>query len=320
MSWYRLGLLLCGAALGAESVAAETVRFAAPGLDRWNYPFAGNGAEQEARLFSALGNEGLDERDAQFIVAFDTANGGSSAIPVGLGAASYQIQSVTLRATVSSVVGQPAYDGSNDSFATYLAPEAAAYVPDADAGRPIELFGVGFVAGYSRFGFGPTDGAPPAYEEGNAFGFGPPTGRYVHPLAFDSVGQPILVSNNVDYLNAGAAGFEAAPFAIGATSLNAGDELAVGTELTFSVDIASPAILNYLQDGLDGGQLGFVLSTLSLSDNFARLYTREFPGGSPVTLDIEYSVVPEPNALVLAALTYAVLAGVMWRQWRRSST
>lgn len=316
MQWRWSGSFLL-ALMFAPSAFGETVTFSAPSLDRWSYPFAGNGAEQEARLFSALGTEGFDERDSQFVLAFDTTSAGSSAIPAGLGAGNYQIQSVKVTATVSSLVGTPAYDGSHDAYTTYLPDDAAAHVADPDAGRPLELFGAGFVAGYSSFGFGATDGAPPAYEEGNPFGFGPPTGRYVHPLAFDAVGQPQLVSNNIDYLNGGAAAFEATPFAVGVSSLAEGAPLAVGTQLSFDVNVADPAVLGYLQAGLNDGQLGFVLSTLAFSDSFPRLYTKEFPGGSPVTLEIEYTAVPEPSTLALAAVFVA--GGCVLSHLRRRS-
>ncbi len=319
MSWFRNALWACLVGVCVASAHAETATFDAPGIDRWSYPFAGNGSEQEARIFSALGTEGFDERDAQFIVAFDTTAGGSSSIPAFKGALNYEITSVKLTATVSSLVGAPTYDGTHDNFQTYLATDAAAYVPDADAGRPIELFGAAFVGGYTEFGFGPTDGAPPAYEEANPFGFGPPNGRYVHPVAINELGERTMASNNVDYFNGGADGWDATPYAVGTSSLNAGDPLAVGTELTFDVNLSDPAILDHMRQSLNDGQLGFVFSTLALSNDFPRLYTKEFPGGSPVTLQVEYRVVPEPNTLVLSGLTFAAVGCVVLRQWRRKS-
>lgn len=311
-------LTLCLLAAWSQSTLAETTTFSTPSLDRWSYPFAGNGSEQEARLFSALGAEGFDERDSQFVIAFDTAHDGSVLIPAGLGAANYQIQSLRLTATASSVVGAPAYDGTHDVFSTYLAPDAAGYQADGDVGRPIELFGAGFVGGYSTFAFDTsTDGAPPAFEENNPFGFGPPTGRYVHPLAYDSNGQPLLVSNNVDYLNGGVAAFEAEPFAVGVADLTIGSLLATGTELTFEVNLSDASIVEYLQSGLDQGQLGFVLSTLATSDNFSRLYTKDFPAGSPVRMELDVTVVPEPSTMSLLAVTMLALSSVVWGQLRR---
>lgn len=311
-----LALLLL---LPMSAVRAATVSFAAPSLDRWNYPFAGNGAEEEARIFSALGTDGFDERDATFLLAFNTVAGGSAAIPTGLGAAGYTIQSVKVTATVSSLVGAPTYDGTHDTYTTYLPTDAAGYVADGDVGRPIELFGAGFAAGYSEFGFDPANGVPPAFEESNAFGFGPPNGRYVHPIAFDAGGVAKRVSNNIDYLNGGAAAFEATPFAAGTSSLAEGSAFVVGTELTFDVNVADPAIQGYLQAGLDKGQLGFVISTLATSDAFPRLFTKEFAGGSPVTLEIEYTAVPEPGSVGLLAVTLAGLSCVIWGQMRRRS-
>ncbi len=314
-----LAYAFCLALLASPAVVtAEKITFSAPGLDRWNYPFAGNGSEEEAPIFGALGEEGFDERDGQFIVAYDSANGGSGSIPAGLGAANYQIASVKLVATVSSVLGQPIYDGTYDAVATYFPDTAAGHVADSDAGRPVELFGVGFIAGYSSFAFGvPTDMAPPAYEENNPRGFGPPTGRYVRPISFDVNGDPVSVANNVDYLNDGAAGFESSPFAVGVSSLAPGANLVAGTELTFDVDLSNPAILGYLQSGLDKGQLGFVLSTLGHSDDYSRLLAKEFAGGNPVRMEIEVTAVPEPSSLTLLAVTFVALGGVVWSQLRR---
>jgi hypothetical protein len=314
-----LAYAFCLALLASPAVVtAEIINFAAPGLDRWNYPFAGNGSEIEAPVFSALGEEGLDERDGQFIVAYDTVAGGSESVPAGLGAANYQIASVKLVATVSSVSGTPLYDGSYDAVATYFPEAATGFVADSDAGRPIELHGAGFVAGYSSFAFGvPTDNAPPAYEEDNPRGFGPPTGRYVRPISFDANGDPISVANSVDYLNDGAGGFESSPFAVGVSSLAPGAGLAVGTELTFDVDLSNPAILEYLQSGLDQGQLGFVFSSLGLSDNYSRLLAKEFTGGNPVRLELDVTAVPEPSSISLLAVSFVALGGVVWSQLRR---
>lgn len=314
-----VAVLLVGA-LGAlpRAVLAESVVFNGPDLDRWDYPFAGNGSEPEAPLFAALGEDGLDERDGQFIVAFDTVNGGSAPIPAGLGGGKYQINSAKLIATVSSVVGQPLYDGTYDTVATYFPDTAAGYLADSDAGRPLDLFGAGFIAGYSSFAFGmPTDNAPPAYEENNPRGFGPPTGRYVHPLGFDAGGNPVSVANNVDYLNDGAAAFESNPFAVGVSAVAPGTALAAGTELTFEIDLSNQAIVGYLQSGLDQGQLGFVFSTLGSSDNYVRLATKELAGGSPVRLELEVTAVPEPSSVALLAVTLALMLGVVWAQLRR---
>lgn len=79
-------------------------------LDRWMYPFAFTGGTRDlAPTFGAVGTPGFDNRDAQFLIGFDT----SSTVPVGQGAANYQINSVTVRAMVGSPAGfeyDPTYD------------------------------------------------------------------------------------------------------------------------------------------------------------------------------------------------------------------
>ena len=112
-----LAFLVCVAGL---SEAAEI----SVGLDRWMYPFAFTGGTRNlSPTFGAVGTPGFDNRDAQFLIGFDT----SAVIPAGQGADNYQINSITVRAMVGAPSGFE-YDPTYDPFRAYLPdtdPEAA---------------------------------------------------------------------------------------------------------------------------------------------------------------------------------------------------
>src|SRR6187551_2807641 len=72
-----LNLIAAALAALAGTAAASPIDadFGAPTLDRWMYPFnMSPGSELTAHTFGALGIEGFDDRDSQFIVGFDTAD------------------------------------------------------------------------------------------------------------------------------------------------------------------------------------------------------------------------------------------------------
>ena len=62
-------LLAAGTAFG-QSI---TGTIDAPSIDRWNYPFASQpGTETSVPTFAALRQAGFDDRDAQFLIGFNT--------------------------------------------------------------------------------------------------------------------------------------------------------------------------------------------------------------------------------------------------------
>lgn len=299
----------CGAAsaLVGPAASADTARFDQPASDRWMYPFSFTpGTRTVAPTFGAVGSDGFDDRDGQFLVGFNTAG----LVPTGLGAGSYQITSARL--TVTDSGGGIVYDNSYDLVSTYLAPAT-----DADAGRPIEVHGVGFRNGYTRLGFGPNDGAPPAYEESSPFG--PPGGpaegvRHAFPLGFDAAGNGIDVSNNV------ADGFESNPWALGVNStLTPGSVAPADSTFTFDLNLSDPNVLGYLQDALNDGTLGLMVTSLhpatqQSAEGTPRFYTKENvlhdPGSGfflAPQLEVQYTIVPEPGTAGLLALAGTAL-------------
>ena len=128
-----------GFAAGGAGAGPVTTVFSQPTLDRWMYPFNGTpGTRPEASVFGSVLYSGFDDRDAEFLVGFDTT---SVAAP-GQGAGNYVISALRIRATISQG-DRFVYDPTWDSVATSYDPTDPLYVPDSDAGKPIEIFACG---------------------------------------------------------------------------------------------------------------------------------------------------------------------------------
>lgn len=284
---------LCGIS-GALKAATISV-----GLDRWMYPFAFTGGTRDlSPTFGAVGTPGFDNRDAQFLIGFDT----SSVIPTGQGAQQYQINAVTVRTMVGAPSGFE-YDPTYDAFRTYLSDTDPEALDDADVGRPIELFGVGFRNGYTQFSFGANDNQPPGFEESSPFGAQHVGTRNAYPLSFVSAGSGIDVSNNIDDR------IESHPWAIGSAALAPGAPVTDNTSFAFAIDLANADVRSYLQRGLNDGTLGFAISSMHAASQAGgppvpQFLTRENTGAgaAPAVLEIDYQIVPEPASLGLAAV------------------
>jgi hypothetical protein len=269
----------CGPAAAQPLMA----NFASPALDRWMYPFNSTpGAEFTAPVFAALLQPGFDDRDAQNLVGFDT----STQIPTGLAPSAYRLSSVRLVATVANDV-EWAYDGTFDSVTTSYAEGDPERTTDADAGKPVELFGAGYRAGWTA----------QTFRESSAFSTLPPVVqpaegcRNVFAAVFDSVGAATDTSRQVRQR------FEAPPMAVGRNpALTPGQPVPVNSTLTFDVNLCDAAARAYIQRALSEGVLNLVVTSLSPatggpgggSGEYPRLYTREHPlgAGRTVTLSI----------------------------------
>jgi hypothetical protein len=300
--------------LGGASAASALGASADAAYDRWMYPFNSTpGARTTAPTFGSLDPGPFDNRDGQLHVGFDTASAG---VTPGLGPERYEITSV--RVTVTHFQGSFVYDGSYDSYQTYDGTLA-----DADAGRPIELHGLGFRSGFSSLELSPGVPGPPGFEETDAYAFGDPTAegvRNAYPIAPDGAD----VSNNVD------GGFESEPWAVGqAMGLSPGDDVvegvagvSAGTTFAFELDLGDPAVLAYLRQGLDAGLLGFAITSLHATSEEGGtnpvFYTRDDfdPAAIPPTLEIDYTL-PEPSPSLLGGGSLLTL--VLLRRRRRGS-
>ncbi len=221
-----------------------------PVIDRWMYPHNAAPCDRPAAsVFATFGDAAeVDTRHAQLLLGWDTA----SLVPSGLGPARYLISRCRITLTINR--GQLFFhDPTPDPIATHLAPNHPSFQPDADPGRPIELFGVGFRNGYDAGRFDQcADFGPNRTGERNAYAVGP-----------SSEGRLVDVSNNVGKTNAAWAPFEVEPFAIGQTSeAQPGQLVPSGAKMTFDLNLANPFVLAYLQDALNTGRLRFMVSSL----------------------------------------------------------
>jgi hypothetical protein len=270
-AWVGTGLGIAVVPATAQTIEAAYDR---PARDRWNYPFNFQpGARASASVFRVpLDQPGFDDRDAEFIVGFDTA----ADIPTGLSLESYRIESVVVTATVE-IGDQFIYDESFDSYRSLLATTDGEYQPDADGGRPVELFGVGYRNGFTLMTwqenspFGGTPVVPPAQGARNAF-----------PAVFDAAGVATDVSNSLKER------FDPQPMAIGtAAGVAPGSLVPADTTMAFAVDLSEPTTVAYLRRGLAAGRLHFVLTSMQATEggpgggsgdpNYPVFYTKENP-------------------------------------------
>lgn len=251
----RSKTLLFGAllALAAGPASSFVVVYDPPDVDRWNYLFnATPGTRTNAPIFGAFQTAGaFDERDGQMLVIFDTF----PEVSAGRPESAYQIYGATLildRSPTNSWV----YDATYDGYRTYLAlenPSDPQALPDTDAGRPIELYGVG----YRQAGLDAT-----TYDE-TGTAFGPPgmvaRTRYAYPN--DHLAHPTLfgtrdVSNNV------LDRFDPTPFGVGVIP-GATPGTTVSGAGTVEIDVAvTPAVRAYLRNRLAKGSVDLMVTSL----------------------------------------------------------
>jgi hypothetical protein len=275
-------------ALAAPVASAAPITFTPPTGDRWMYPFnATPGTRTSGSTFGAAGDPQFDDRDAQVFVHFDTAG----LIPSGAGASSYVISSARLTMTLQTGVDE--YDPTYDSYTTYTVDE------DADAGRPFELYGVGYRYGFTTMTFAET----------SPFALGSPVGENLRSAyANDNAGGATRdVSNNL------AGGFDPTPFALGALSgVTPGDAVAAGSAVTFDMAL-TPDVVAYLQGRLDLGRVDLMLTSIHAAAQggpvtFPIWWLEEGGAANAAVLELDVQVVPEPAAGALAALGLGLVA------------
>ncbi len=300
-------LLAASSGLSAASFGENyTLDLVAPTIDKWIYPFASNGGgpRPSGSSFGAIGSAGFDDRDAQLFAAFDT-----STVPAGRGSANYHILSATFMLTVAS--GDSfRFDGSYDPVTTY-GPTGVAINGD-DAGRPVELYGAGYRNGFTSASV--EENTPFRPVSAPAEG-----GRSIYPTDF-AMGASIDgasrdVSNNV------TAAFDPVPFAIGQIApadLNPDGTAKEDATIVFTLNLANPDVLRYLQLSLNEGRVSFLATSLHPAAQggptvYPTYYTKEnLLGGTPGQLDLQVQVVPEPSAVTMALCGFGIfVAG--WR-------
>ena len=229
-----------------------------PAGDKWMYWMSdGNGMRTSASVYGAYGTNdyadyNFDDRHGQMFLDFDT----TSLIPGGQGATNYTVNFLKIRLVVN--YGDVfRYDPTFDVLPTYRGTQA-----DGDLGRPIELYGVGYRAGFSRETF--RENSP--YQATSTFGNRAVRNAY----AMDFInGAPTDVSNNVDE------NFEVRPWSVGQITghldingtfsplnLSPGATVPLDAVMVFTVDLSDPSIRSYVQEGLNAGRLHFMITSL----------------------------------------------------------
>ncbi len=243
--------LLAPLAWGALAGAPISASYDTPALDRWNYPFNPvPGARTNAACFGTAGYTEFefDDRDALFLIGFDTG----ADIPAGEDPARYRITSAVITATIGA--GDAfRYDPTYDPFNTHLNEEDPDFIADADAGRPLELFGAAFRNGFTSATF--LENSP----HGDAFGLGVRNAYSTDYIGFDPMSgvPPRDVGNNVKDR------FDPSPFAIGQTTdASVGGLVPSDAVFTFTLNVDQPAVSAFLRDGLASGRLRFQISSL----------------------------------------------------------
>ncbi len=327
MSWRTFLAALVSTQLGVSSLTAGTVTaWTRPDFDRWMYPFnAAPGIRNLAPTFGAVGEDGFDDLDGQFVIGFNTsANGIPTAAEIPSGQR-LQIKSVTVSAT--HFQGGVIYDPTFDPYQSYLPTLDADYLGDTDPGRPIELYGAGLVDLYDGFAFGPSTPAnigPPLFEEGDFFNLTNPIGENQRAaFAYDPLYGNVsnAVSERV---------FGAQPFAVGQTTATPGSVVAqgvpgvsTGATFTFSVDLARAEVLDYIEQSLVGdGSLFFTIVSLhSAAQQVAganpNFYTRDNfdPKAIAPTLSIDWELVPIQPQLIGDANSDCVVGAADYALW-----
>ncbi|MBX3357891.1 MAG: hypothetical protein KF745_05635 [Phycisphaeraceae bacterium] len=263
-----------------------------PTLDRWMYPFNSAsplGTETEARTFSPLFSEfqaSFDNRDGEMLLGYTT----SLAVTPGLGTQNYRVLSARVVARVSRDQTFT-YDGTQDPVGTYYPIADPQRVVDADAGRPVELFGVGYRNGFTALTF--QEESPHSF----AAPFPDRNTRNAFAAQFDGLGNMTNVQNNVDDR------FEVRPFAVGTAALTPGVLVPVDTDFTFELDVENAGVREYLARSLDQGRLNLMVTSLAVtqqqqSGEVPYWYTKEYPsviGGVPARLEMSVCIGPRAD-------------------------
>lgn len=251
----------------------EEAMWAKPAIDTWSYvnSFSG-GSRLQAPSFGGISLDSetnrFFENDLQgparlgsFLMAFETDN----TVDAGLDPSRYAINSATV--TVRSQSGSVGEMPYTDQPITPDSLLAEALGGGMGSQQPFELFGVGFRDGYEGFALGP-DQSGDRFAESTAVYSAGDGGYVAYPVVGDSQGGYADVSNNfTGGFSATTADnqtepFEATPWSIGTTALNIGEAIPNDTTFTFDIDLALPGVVDYLQQSLAEGAVGFYLSSI----------------------------------------------------------
>ncbi len=275
----QLTIALCGAVLflgaGPTPVRAAQFAFEPPTIDRWHYPFnSTRGRRPLISTFGATGEVGFNDRDGQCLFAWDTGG----LIAGGEDPNTYAIRAIRVTLTADWFDGPDwPVDLTVDEWFTYDAnfdgEVNADGVPrgepndtdgesdDADPGRPIELFGVGF---------GPTYTATTYTETSAYIGSinGPSTPRDPFPFVFDPNGAMLRAEDSVRGLfntALGVTNFTPTPWAIGAPIGYTPGAQTAPFDVEFEIDLtlSDGRVRRYFQEQLAAGRVFVVVAGMA---------------------------------------------------------
>ncbi|RLS47029.1 MAG: hypothetical protein DWH86_01435 [Planctomycetota bacterium] len=239
-------------AIAASTANADVINasFPSPTLDRWMYPFNSTpGTRPVISTFgSTPGATDFDSRDGQMLVGFDTV----SQVPSGHGSALTVTRATLLVEVSNDLIFQ--YDDTTDPWQCFVATTDPAWRADADAGQPVECFGVGFRNGWSL----------QTFQENTAFApsgtnFMAPGVRNAFAASIDANGALIDVSQSTRQH------FDPKVFGTGKiVGLAPGSLVAAGSSMRFEIDVSDPGVQAYLRTGIDSGRVMLALSSLTM--------------------------------------------------------
>jgi len=273
---------------GVLQLAAQpfAVNDATPVIERWMYPFNAAPCDRPASsVFGTSGDAaGVDTRHGQHLLGWDTG----ALIATNRGPSRYLLRKCRITLTINRG-NLFTYDPTQDDFRTYFETNNPVRLPDADAGRPIELFGAAF-----RNGFDATN-----FDQCSPFGSGATGERNAFAVGWSTNGALVDVGNNVGKTNEAYPRFEVAPFAIGrTTNVAPGQLVPPGARIFFDLNLEDAFVLSYLQSGLEAGRLRFAVT--SLHENGGQLGSPAYPDFAtrfnevlfdPTRIEIEGTVV-----------------------------
>lgn len=305
---FLIALAVLLAIAGGVQAAPVTIE---PTGDKYMYPFIndspndGGSRRDYGAVFGAYGaiddpSFNFDDRDAQFFLDFST----QALAPSGQGAAKYRVLSLTLTLVVENDEGF-FHDPTFDALSTYLNPGT-----DSDPGRPLELYGVGYRAGWTSATFN----ADEPFQSIPSSSVLDPKGdwnrkRNAFALDFDAFGAARDISNNVEE------NFETNPWAVAdspgfigredgiyvESPIAPGTLMPEGRVLRFQVDPTNPRIAAYLQDALHAGRLHLMVSSLygteRDSPSIPRFYSKEI-GLPELTPQLAAEVLVMPDTTI----------------------
>ncbi len=301
-----------------ESLATTAI-WDTTSFDMWSYNMAGSGGTRQ--LGPTFNGDLLLDQQNQFLprtaqeparfgtslFAFDT----SGLVSPGLAAHRYQVSSVTFKARWTKDLPPTSTIFYEDQPVTQPEILATTISGSFSSQRPMELYGVGFRAGYTGFEFSSVTG-PPLLDE-NTGPYESNDGGYI---AYPVVGNESNPGTYVDVSNSITGGYSATavgnittpftptPWSIGTINgLSRGDQVPDNSTFTFQLNLNLPGVQQYIQQGLATGKLGFTLSSLHDTGAFGsgggypKWYFKEALGSQYVSaqspsLEINYTILP----------------------------